>query len=95
MLAQRGSRGTPLLNIKHGKDEIIWSTTRTATLTMNDSAGFRHNCDWTVLQFVEAIKSLLIPCIKLFNVKYFTFTINIPVPSSTIQFFLISTFMAV
>jgi hypothetical protein len=95
ILAQSVSRGTPLLNLKLGKDEIIWSTPRTTTLTLRDSAGFRHNCDWTVLQFVETIKSLLGPCTNSFNVKYFTFTINIPVPSSTVHVFFISTFLAV
>ena len=34
-----------------------------------DSTGFHHTCDWTVLEFVEAIKSILLSRTNSFNLK--------------------------
>ena len=68
MLSQWGSRGTPLLNLRLGKVVIIWSTPRTTVLTLRDSTGFRLTCYWTVLEFVEAIKSVLLSRTNSFKV---------------------------
>jgi len=57
-LAQRWSRSKPILNLKHGKHYIIWSTPRTTFLTLTDSTGFHHACFWTVLVFVKAVNFL-------------------------------------
>jgi hypothetical protein len=68
MLVQRGSRGTPVLSLKLGKDYLIWSTGRTTFLTLREWTVFHHACGWTLLQFVGAIKSHLLSCSNSFIV---------------------------
>jgi hypothetical protein len=42
-------------------------TLRTAFLTLTDSTGFHHSCGWPVLEFVEAMKHLLLSCTNSFT----------------------------
>ena len=67
MLEQRVGRGTPLLIFKLAIDERVWSTPRTAVLTMTDSTDFHHTCGWPVLEFVEAMKPLRLSCTNSFT----------------------------
>ena len=62
------------MQILAGKDEKalelggLWSMPFKTVLNLRDNTGFRHTRGWTVLQFVEAVRSLLLSCTNTFTV---------------------------
>jgi len=97
MLTQRWIVGSPLLSLKHGKGYIILSTPRTTVLILRKITRFHHTCSWIVLDVCgdDTVSHIFMYKLMYRDKTNITFTINIPVPSSTVHFFLLSNFMNV